>query len=148
MTGLPIANASLLDEGTAAAEAMLLAHSTSKNNTFLVDSEVFPQTLKVLQTRAKPLGIKIKLLDWQTVAALDKFDDAFGILVQMPNNKGRLLDPSSILRIADVYKCMKIAVVDPLCQVLMKPVGDMGFDIAVGSMQRFGIPMGLSLIHI
>ena len=147
LTGLPIANASLLDEGTAAAEAMLLAHSTSKKNTFLVDSEVFPQTLKVLQTRAKPLGIKIKLLDWQTVAALEEFDDAFGLLVQMPNNKGRLLDPSSILRIADVYKCMKIAVVDPLCQVLMKPVADMGFDIAVGSMQRFGIPMGFGGPH-
>ena len=147
LTGLPIANASLLDEGTAAAEAMLLAHSTSKKNTFLVDSEVFPQTLKVLQTRAKPLGIKIKLLDWQTVAALEEFDDAFGLLVQMPNNKGRLLDPSAILRIADVYKCMKIAVVDPLCQVLMKPVADMGFDVAVGSMQRFGIPMGFGGPH-
>ena len=147
LTGLPIANASLLDEGTAAAEAMLLAHSTSKKNTFLVDSEVFPQTLKVLQTRAKPLGIEIKLLDWQTVAALEEFDDAFGLLVQMPNNKGRLLDPSSILRVADVYKCMKIAIVDPLCQVLMKPVADMGFDVAVGSMQRFGIPMGFGGPH-
>ena len=147
LTGLPIANASLLDEGTAAAEAMLLAHSTSKKNTFLVDSQVFPQTLKVLQTRAKPLGIKIKLLDWDTVAALEEFDDAFGLLVQLPNNNGRLYDPSSILRIADVYKCMKIAVVDPLCQVLMKPVGDMGFDVAVGSMQRFGIPMGYGGPH-
>ena len=147
LTGLPIANASLLDEGTAAAEAMLLAHSTSKKNTFLVDSQVFPQTLKVLQTRAKPLGIKIKLLDWDTVAALEEFDDAFGLLVQLPNNNGRLYDPSSILRIADVYKCMKIAVVDPLCQVLMKPVGDMGFDVAVGSMQRFGIPMGFGGPH-
>ena len=147
LTGLPISNASLLDEGTAAAEAMILAHSTSKKNTFLVDSEVFPQTLAVLKTRAKPLGIKIKSLDWHTVANLEDFDDAFGVLVQLPNNKGRLRDPSALLRIADVYKCIKIAVVDPMCQVLMKPVGEMGFDIAVGSMQRFGIPMGFGGPH-
>jgi len=147
LTGLPISNASLLDEGTAAAEAMILAHSASKKNTFLVDSEVFPQTLAVLKTRAKPLGIKIKLLDWHTVANLEDFDDAFGVLVQLPNNKGRLRDPSALLRIADVYKCIKIAVVDPMCQVLMKPVGEMGFDIAVGSMQRFGIPMGFGGPH-
>ena len=74
LTGLPISNASLLDEGTAAAEAMILAHSASKKNTFLVDSEVFPQTLAVLKTRAKPLGIKIKSLDWHTVANLEDFD--------------------------------------------------------------------------
>jgi glycine dehydrogenase len=147
LTGLPIANASLLDEGTAAAEAMLLAHSASKKNVFLVDSEVFPQTLQVLETRAKPLGIEIKLLDWHTVAALEDFDDAFGLLVQLPNNKGRLRDPNALIRIADVYKCMKIAVVDPMAQVLMKPVGEMGFDIAVGSMQRFGIPMGFGGPH-
>jgi len=147
LTGLPVANASLLDEGTAAAEAMLLAHGTSKKSTFLVDSEVFPQTLAVLQTRAEPLGIKIKLLDWHTVASLEDFEDAFGLLVQLPNNKGRLRDPSSLLRIADAHKCMKIAVVDPLCQVLMKPVGEIGFDIAVGSMQRFGIPMGFGGPH-
>ena len=68
-------------------------------------------------------------------------------MVQLPNNKGSLRDPSAFLRIASVYKCMKIAIVDPLCQVLMKPVGDMGFDIAVGSMQRFGIPMGFGGPH-
>ena len=147
LTGLPISNASLLDEATASAEAMILAHGASKKNTFLVDSQVFPQTLAVLKTRAKPLGIKIKLLDWHTVALLEDFDDAFGVLVQLPNNKGRLRDPSALLRIADVYKCIKIAVVDPMCQVLMQPVGEMGFDIAVGSMQRFGIPMGFGGPH-
>ena len=147
LTGLPISNASLLDEGTAAAEAMILSHSTSKKNTFLVDIDVFPQTLEVLKTRAKPLGIKIKLLDWHTVALLEDFDDVFGVLIQLPNNKGRLRDPSALLRIADVCKCIKIAVIDPMCQVLMKPVGEMGFDIAVGSMQRFGIPMGFGGPH-
>ena len=148
LTGLPVANASLLDEGTAAAEAMILSYNNSKNkNTFLVDSEVFPQTLAVLQTRAKPLGIEIKLIDWYKVTELEDFDDAFGLVVQLPNNKGRLRDPNALLRIADVYKCMKIAVVDPLCQVLMQPVGDMGFDVAVGSMQRFGVPMGFGGPH-
>ncbi len=148
LTGLPVANASLLDEGTAAAEAMILAYNNSKNkNIFLVDSEVFPQTLKVLETRAKPLGIEIKLVDWYNLTDLDEFDNAFGLIVQLPNNKGSLRDPSAFLRIASVYKCMKIAIVDPLCQVLMQPVGDMGFDIAVGSMQRFGIPMGFGGPH-
>ena len=148
LTGLPVANASLLDEGTAAAEAMILAYNNSKNkNIFLVDSEVFPQTLKVLETRAKPLGIEIKLVDWYNLSDLEEFDNAFGLVVQLPNNKGGLRDPSAFLRIASVYKCMKIAIVDPLCQVLMQPVGDMGFDIAVGSMQRFGIPMGYGGPH-
>ena len=87
LTGLPVANASLLDEGTAAAEAMILAYNNSKNkNIFLVDSEVFPQTLKVLETRAKPLGIKIKLVDWYTLTDLEEFDNAFGLIVQLPNN--------------------------------------------------------------
>ena len=147
LTGLPVSNASLLDEGTAAAEAMLLAHSTSNNNTFLVDQRVFSQTLKVLETRAEPLGIQIRLLDFSNPISLVKFEDAFGILIQMPNNEGEIINPDAIIRVATVHKCMKIAVVDPMAQVLMKPVGEMGFDIAVGSMQRFGIPMGYGGPH-
>ena len=147
LTGLPVANASLLDEGTAAAEAMLLAHSASKKNVFLVDKKVFPQTLAVLETRAHPLGIKILELDLSGDVPLEDIEKAFGVLVQMPDNHGKLNCYDSLLRIADVYKCMKIAVVDPMCQVLMKPVGEMGFDIAVGSMQRFGIPMGFGGPH-
>ena len=148
LTGLPIANASLLDEGTAAAEAMILAYGTSKNkNKFLVDSQVFPQTFNVLETRAKPLGIEIVKLDLDDTIPLCDFESAFGLLIQLPNNEGKLRDPDSLIRVADVYKCMKIAIVDPLCQVLMKPVGEMGFDIAVGSMQRFGVPMGFGGPH-
>jgi len=148
LTGLPVANASLLDEGTAAAEAMILSFNNTKDkNIFIVDSEVFPQTLKVLETRAKPLGIEFKLVDWYNLTDLEEFDNAFGLIVQLPNNKGSLRDPSAFLRIASVYKCMKIAIVDPLCQVLMQPVGEMGFDIAVGSMQRFGVPMGFGGPH-
>ena len=147
LTGLSVANASLLDEGTAAAEAMILAHSSSKKNIFLVDKEIFPQTLRVLETRAKPLGIEITLIDIEGSIPLEKIDTAFGVLVQLPDNTGKIKQTEALLRIADVYKCMKIAIVDPMCQVLMKPVGEMGFDIAVGSMQRFGVPMGFGGPH-
>ena len=148
LTGLPVANASLLDEGTATAEAMILAYNNSKDkNIFIVDVDIFPQTLAVLQTRAEPLGIVIKQLDFSGSLPLFEFEQAFGMVVQLPNNKGRLKSPDGIIRVADVYKCVKIAIVDPLCQVLMQPVGEMGFDIAVGSMQRFGIPMGFGGPH-
>jgi len=148
LTGLPIANASLLDEATAAAEAMTLAYnSSSKYNTFLVDSRVFFSTLQVLQTRAEPLGINIVTLDLNAPIPLDEFETAFGFLMQLPNSVGQLKQPNGLMRVCDVHKVVKIAVVDPMCQVLMKPVGDMGFDIAVGSMQRFGIPMGFGGPH-
>ena len=148
LTGLPIANASLLDEATAAAEAMTLAYnSNSKYNTFLVDSRVFFSTLQVLQTRAEPLGINIVTLDLNAPIPLDEFETAFGFLMQLPNSVGQLKQPNGLMRVCDVHKVVKIAVVDPMCQVLMKPVGDMGFDIAVGSMQRFGIPMGFGGPH-
>ena len=148
LTGLPVANASLLDEGTAAAEAMILAYNNSKSqNKFIVDKDIFPQTLAVLQTRAEPLGIVIQQIDFSGSIELFDFEDAFGLIVQLPNNKGRLKNPDTLIRVADVYKCMKIAIVDPLCQVLMEPVGEMGFDIAVGSMQRFGVPMGFGGPH-
>ena len=148
LTGLPISNASLLDEGTAAAEAMILAYGSVKNkNKFLVDSQIFPQTLAVLETRAKPLGIEILKLDFDDSIPLVDFENAFGLLVQLPNNHGKLRDPESLLRVADVYKCVKIAAVDPMAQVIMKPVGELGFDIAIGSMQRFGVPMGFGGPH-
>ena len=148
LTGLPIANASLLDEATAAAEAMLLAYnSTRDKKTVIVDQDIFPQTLAVLETRAKPLGIEIKMLDVFGVVPLIEFDDAFAMIVQLPNKNGQLKYCDALLRVAEVYKCVKIAIVDPMCQVLMQPVGEWGFDIAVGSMQRFGIPMGYGGPH-
>ena len=147
LTGLPVANASLLDEGTAAAEAMLLAHSQSKKKDFIVDDKLFPQTLEVLQTRAKPLGINIIKMDFDKSIPIAFFTDAFGVIVQLPNSHGNLRHRNGLLRLAEVCKCMKIAIVDPLAQVLMQPVGEMGFDIAVGSMQRFGIPMGFGGPH-
>jgi len=147
LTGLPVSNASLLDEGTAAAEAMLLAYSTSNKKDFIVDDRVFKQTLEVIETRAKPLDINIIKLDLTSNIPLSFFTNAFGVLIQMPNREGKLIDVTGLLRVADVNKCMKIAVVDPMCQVLLQPVGEMGFDIAVGSMQRFGVPMGFGGPH-
>jgi len=147
LTGLPVANASLLDEATAAAEAMILAFNQSKKTDFVVDDKIFPQTLAVLETRAKPLGINIIKLDLDGSIPMAFFTDAFGLLVQLPNRHGKLRHCDGLLRCAEVYKCVKIAVVDPMCQVLMKPVGDWGFDIAVGSMQRFGVPMGFGGPH-
>jgi len=147
LTGLPVANASLLDEGTAAAEAMLLAHSQSKKTDFIVDDKLFPQTLEVLQTRAKPLGINIIKIDFDKSIPIAFFADAFGVIVQLPNSHGNLRHRNGLLRLAEVCKCMKIAIVDPMAQVLMQPVGEMGFDIAVGSMQRFGVPMGFGGPH-
>ena len=148
LTGLPIANASLLDEATAAAEAMLLAYNSTKDKkTIIVDQDIFPQTLAVLETRAKPLGIEIKMLDIFDTIDLIEFDDAFAMIVQLPNKNGQLKYCDALLRVAEVYKCVKIAIVDPMCQVLMQPVGEWGFDIAVGSMQRFGIPMGYGGPH-
>jgi len=147
LTGLPVANASLLDEGTAAAEAMLLAHSQSKKKDFIVDDKLFPQTLEVLQTRAKPLGINIIKMDFDKSIPIAFFTDAFGVIVQLPNSHGNLRHRNGLLRLAEVCKCMKIAIVDPMAQVLMQPVGEWGFDIAVGSMQRFGVPMGFGGPH-
>ena len=148
LTGLPVSNASLLDEGTAAAEAMIMAYNSSKNkDKLLVDSEIFPQTLKVLETRAEPLGIKIQTIDLSNTIKLKDFEDAFAYIMQLPNNKGRIREPLAINRVADVYECIKIVAIDPMAQVLIEPVGDMGFDIAVGSMQRFGIPMGYGGPH-
>jgi len=147
LTGLPVANASLLDEGTAAAEAMLLAHSQGKKKDFIVDDKIFPQTLEVLQTRARPLGINIVKIDLDATIPISFFADAFGFITQLPNNHGNLKHRDGVLRLAEACKCMKIAIVDPLAQVLMQPVGEMGFDIAVGSMQRFGVPMGFGGPH-
>ena len=140
LTGLPIANASLLDEGTAAAEAMIMSYGAAKGrNKFIVDKNVFPQTLSVIQTRAEPLGIEVEVCDFQNNVS---FENTFGILIQLPGNGGELWDPTSIIYTAKEYDVLVTAAVDPFLQVLMKPVGEIGADIAVGGCQRFGIPMG------
>ena len=149
LVGLPIANASLLDEGTAAAEAMILAYNNTKDkNTFIVDKYIYPQTYEVLQTRARPLGIKIVTMDiFSSISIEDFVDDAFGMIMQMPNVDGKVKIMDGLISWCKDLKVMTIAAVDPMAQVLMKPVGHMGFDIAVGSMQRFGVPMGFGGPH-
>ena len=151
LTGLPIANASLLDEGTAAAEAMGLSFGVCKRPDacrFLVDREVLPQTLAVLHTRAEPLGIAVESVD--PAALLNDpagFEGAFGLLLQLPGARGRLWDPSALIAAARVARVMVTAAVDPLAQVLLAPVGAMGVEIAVGSTQRLGVPMGFGGPH-
>ncbi len=152
LTGLPIANASLLDEATAAAEAMALALAVRRRpdaRTFLVDSAVLPQTLAVLQTRAEPLGITLELVDAEALAAAEPLlpGRAFGLLLQLPGCSGRLWDPSSLLAAARVAGVVSVVAIDPLAQVLLAPVGELGADIAVGSLQRFGVPMGCGGPH-
>ena len=142
LTGLPIANASLLDEGTAAAEAMAMSLSTCRRpeaKRFLVDAAVLPQTLAVLQTRALPIGVELEVVEPE---AFRWGDDVFGVLLQLPGRCGRLWDPSACIAAAHDSGALVTVAVDPLAQVLLAPVGELGADIAVGSTQRFGVPMG------
>ena len=142
LTGLPIANASLLDEATAVAEAMSMSFGVCKRadaTRFLVDAAVLPQTLAVLRTRAQPIGVQID------VAEPDQFawgDDVFGVLLQLPGRCGRLWDPQTCIDRAHEQGALVTVAIDPLAQVLLEPVGALGADIAVGSAQRFGVPMG------
>ncbi len=145
LTGLPVANASLLDEATAAAEAMSLIRRASKHasNCFLVDAAVHPQVLAVLRTRAAGLGLEI------VVAEADTFDSdtVFGALVQCPDTTGRLRDFSRLAeRLHDRGARLAIGI-DPLAALLVQSAGAMGADVAFGSMQRFGVPLGAGGPH-
>ena len=146
LTGLDVANASLLDEATAAAEAMALAHrvTKSKASTFFVDKECLPQTIAVLRTRAEPLG-------WQIVVG-DPFKDleferVFGAIFQYPGVCGECHDFSALASKLHAAKALAVIAADPLALTLLKPPGEMDADIAVGSMQRFGMPMGYGGPH-
>ena len=146
LTGLPIANASLLDEATAAAEAMALSAAACGRpgaRRFLVDQAVFPQTWAVLQTRAEPLDIELVPVDPQRLVDQPApLEDAFGLLLQLPGADGPLWDPSEQIAAARAAGLIVTAAVDPLAQVLLAPVGQLGVEIAVGSSQRFGVPLG------
>ena len=147
LTGLPVANASLLDEATAAAEAMGLSFAVRKQSRarrFLVDRNVYPQTMAVLRTRAAPLGIQ---LDVKAPGAFVFDEEVFGVLLQLPDGQGRLQDPGSIINAAHACGALVTVAVDPLAQVLMAPVGVLGADVAVGSAQRLGLPLGYGGPH-
>jgi len=147
LTGLDIASASLLDESTAAAEAMTLIRrmSKSQSNTFLVDSDTHPQTLAVLQTRAEPLGINIHLIDVEREQQLP--ESCFGLLVSYPASSGSIRNLAELVQAAHSTEALVVAVTDLLALTLIASPGSWGADIAVGSTQRFGVPMGFGGPH-
>ncbi|QLL23645.1 glycine dehydrogenase (aminomethyl-transferring) [Actinobacteria bacterium IMCC25003] len=150
MTALALANASMLDEGTAAAEAMTLARRSSKASddaVFLIEEHVHPQTKAVVITRAKPLGIKVVEVDSGHIAR-DGFDgEFFGLLVQYPDTTGEIRDYAQVAEYAHSKDALVIAATDLLALTLIKAPGEWGADIAVGTAQRFGIPMGFGGPH-
>lgn len=150
LTGLPIANASMLDEATAAAEAMTLARRASKlpdDAIFLIDKGLHPQTRAVVETRAKPLGIEIDELDVRNSKfALGK-REVFAVLVQYPDTFGALPELIDLISEAKAKNTLVIMATDLLALTLIKSPGEWGADIAVGSAQRFGVPMGFGGPH-
>ncbi|MBT1157176.1 aminomethyl-transferring glycine dehydrogenase [Aminobacter anthyllidis] len=145
LTGLDIANASLLDEATAAAEAMTMAKrgAKSKATAFFVDENCHPQTIAVIQTRAQPLDIKVIVGDPDDMVS----ENVFGAIFQYPGTYGHVRDLTGVIQ--ELHKASAIAVVaaDPLALTLLKAPGEMGADIAVGSTQRFGVPIGYGGPH-
>ena len=144
LTALPVAGASMLDEATAAAEAMTLAHrATGRGRIFLADADCLPQTLAVLATRTEPLGLELvtgvvtaELIEAQPEGEL------FGILLQYPGASGQVRDLRPAIAAAHARGALAAVAADPLALTLLTPPGELGADIAVGSTQRFGVPMG------
>jgi len=145
LTGLEIANASLLDEATAAAEAMTMAERTakSKSKTFFIDENCHPQNIEVMKTRAAPLGIEIVVGAPEDLVAADVFAAVF----QYPGTYGHVRDFTDHMTALHAAKALGIIIADPLALTLLKEPGAMGADIAVGSTQRFGVPMGYGGPH-
>jgi glycine dehydrogenase len=153
LTGLPIANASLLDEATAAAEAMHLFFSEKNKrakgaddtaNIFLVSDKVLPQTIDVLRTRAVPQDIEIVVTDWQSFEFSDK---VFGVLLQYPNAEGAVEDYRALTEKAKAHQVSVCVAADLLSLALLKPPGEWGADVVVGNTQRFGVPFGYGGPH-
>ncbi|QYY31512.1 MULTISPECIES: aminomethyl-transferring glycine dehydrogenase [Cupriavidus] len=145
LTGLDIANASMLDEGTAAAEAMTLLQRVNKHasNTFYVADDVLPQTLEVVRTRAKPLGIEVKVGPAADAAAAH----AFGVLLQYPGVNGDVTDYRAIADAVHAAGGLVVAAADLLALTLITAPGEWGADVAVGNSQRFGVPLGFGGPH-
>lgn len=145
LTGLPISGASMLDEATAAAEAMTLAHRVAKGGgAFVVDVDCLPQTIAVLRSRAAPLGIELVEADLST--GLPE-RDLFGVLVQYPGASGQVRDLSDVVEAAHDRGALVAVAADLLALTLLSAPGDMGADMAVGSAQRFGVPLGFGGPH-
>ncbi|WP_250003752.1 aminomethyl-transferring glycine dehydrogenase [Actinoplanes sp. M2I2] len=147
LTGLTTANASMLDEGTAVAEAMTLAKraSKSKSQVYVVDADTLPQTLAVLRTRAEPLGITLHLLDLDAGAPLP--DDFFGLHLQYPGASGAVRDHEPLIEAAHQQGALVTVAADLLALTLLRAPGEIGADIAAGTTQRFGVPLGFGGPH-
>ena len=147
LTAMDIANASLLDEGTAAAEAMAMCHRVlrGKRNILKVSCNCHPQTIDVVKTRAEPLGIVVDVCDDSDMQSVD--EDVFAILLQYPGTDGSVSDYSAEVESAHQAGALAIFAADLLALTLLKPPGQMGADIVIGSAQRFGIPMGFGGPH-
>ena len=150
LTNMEIANASLLDEGTAAAEAMTMLFNLRKGekksiNKFFVHEKVFPQTLDILLTRGKPLNIEL------VVGPLSDFEsnpsDYFGVFIQYPDSDGGISDHEDLIELAHDHQVLVVLAADLLSLTLIKPPGEIGADVAVGTTQRFGVPMGYGGPH-
>jgi glycine dehydrogenase len=148
LTGLHTANASMLDEGTAAVEGMLLARraSGSRSNAFVIDADLFPQTKALLRGRAEPLGIELVELPLALIEPVE-IPESFGVAIQYPGASGRLWNPAAIVDAAHAHGGLAIVAADLLALTLIASPGDFGADVAVGTTQRFGVPMGFGGPH-
>jgi glycine dehydrogenase len=156
LTGLDIANASMLDEGTAVVEAMMLARRASKSasNVFLVDADALPQTKALLANRASAVGIELREMAYPSTSpgtgdpvAEPEGIEAFGAFVQYPGASGRVWDPSAVLAAVKAQGGIAVVAADLLALTLLKSPGELGADVAVGTSQRFGVPMGFGGPH-
>ncbi|MEO5874092.1 MAG: glycine dehydrogenase (aminomethyl-transferring), partial [Streptosporangiaceae bacterium] len=147
LTGLAVANASMLDEGTAAAEALALAHRASRltvPGTFVIDADALPQTIEVVKARALPLGVEIIVADLDAGLPEGEF---FGVLAQYPGASGKIRDLQPLIEAAHRRGATFVAAADLLALTVLTPPGELGADIAVGSAQRFGVPFGFGGPH-
>ena len=144
LTGMEMSNSSMLDEGTAAAEAMALCQrmSKSKSSRFFVDSDCLPQTIEVIKTRAEPMGIEVEVAD-----PADFAGEAFGILLQYPGASGEVRDYRDIIGKVQAQKGLAVMAADILSLVLLESPGSLGADVAIGTTQRFGVPLGFGGPH-
>jgi glycine dehydrogenase len=148
LTGLTTANASMLDEGTAVVEGMLLARRASKapSDVFVVDADALPQTKALLTGRAEAVGVEIVELDLASTAP-DDLPAAFGVFVQYPGASGAVWDPEPVVAAAHAAGGLAVVAADLLAMTLLRPPGEFGADVAVGTSQRFGVPMGFGGPH-
>ncbi|MCS6563078.1 aminomethyl-transferring glycine dehydrogenase [Curtobacterium poinsettiae] len=149
LTGMATAGASMLDEGTAVVEGMLLARRASKvkGDAFLVDADLLPQTRALLDHRADAVGITLRAFDAADGPSDDQLDGAFGVILQYPGASGRIVDPTSVIERVHAGGGIAVVAADLLAMTLLASPGDLGADVAVGTSQRFGVPLGFGGPH-